>query len=665
MNLCQGVKAGRCLETVRSIRLRFRALLLVLTLLVSLLASSAPAFAYTNPAYAQVNTWLEAAARKYDLPPQLIKAMAWQESGWAQYWADGSPKISFDGGIGIMQLTNKPQFDQNRLKTDPEYNIDCGAQILKASWDWNNYQNRLVGLPDDDKDLLENWYYAAAKYNGWNNPEYPLAIHNHMRTPPWQIAGYLPAVDVTLPSEVIPGFAFGNYASAFKSGQYRWYYTSGSLRGTFPCSVHNWRDPTPPPLPPPPLPPSQQWIASGVVVGNAPGSWATGSQGWTPVNFNVTTGPWPVNVRSGPGTNYPVVRTISANTPVACYGWQHGGVVADAWTGASDARWYRIDQPAAPSPPPPPPAAPAKLEAVSVSLPDGTYRVGKTLTCTFTVKNTGGQTGTWNNVIYALRGPGETNRDMGPNVSVTLAPGETKTFVGTRVLDADGSWHGWVAATSGGNWIDCGGPRTFSVLPKIATTITLAAPSTVTYGSPGTLSAKLFAGSTLLTGKTLEFQTSYDNRTWTTIRRLSSLSGNLTMSIGPTRKTYYRVRFTGDATYTGCSSASRLVTPLVYLTAPYAPSIATRGVSFDSYGFLKPRHTPGTYPVQIECYLYEAGRWLPIMSVSARAGDYSTYTRYAARMSLPYSGNWRIRAYRPASPSWGATSSAWRYLTVH
>lgn len=89
--------------------------------------------------------------------------------------------------------------------------------------------------------------------------------------------------------------------------------------------------------------PAPQWIASAVVVGNAPGSTPLGSQGWTPVVFTVKTGPWTVNVRSATSTTAAIVRTLPANTSVTCYGWQHGQSVSDAWYGTADARWYRVN----------------------------------------------------------------------------------------------------------------------------------------------------------------------------------------------------------------------------------------------------------------------------------------------------------------------------------
>ena len=60
------------------------------------------------------------------------------------------------------------------------------------------------------------------------------------------------------------------------------------------------------------------------------------------VSFSGRTAPAGVNVRSGPGTNFPVVRSIGGNQTVRFTGWTYGTVVTDIWLRTPDARWYRI-----------------------------------------------------------------------------------------------------------------------------------------------------------------------------------------------------------------------------------------------------------------------------------------------------------------------------------
>ena len=58
--------------------------------------------------------------------------------------------------------------------------------------------------------------------------------------------------------------------------------------------------------------------------------------------FSARTASSGVNVRSGPGTNFSIVRRIGGNQTVTFDCWMHGTAERDIWTGVRDARWYRI-----------------------------------------------------------------------------------------------------------------------------------------------------------------------------------------------------------------------------------------------------------------------------------------------------------------------------------
>ncbi|TGE34937.1 transglycosylase [Desulfosporosinus fructosivorans] len=122
---------------------------------------------------------IEAMANRYDIPPALLKAIAWMESGWKQYKVDPTnglpltdqPFIASDGGIGIMQISpaNYPEYDVAKLKSDLDYNLEVGCQILNNKW----RANPKIG--DGNRNVLENWYFAVWGYNAWteqNNPNY-------------------------------------------------------------------------------------------------------------------------------------------------------------------------------------------------------------------------------------------------------------------------------------------------------------------------------------------------------------------------------------------------------------------------------------------------------------------------------------------------------------
>jgi len=419
---------------------------------------------------------------------------------------------------------------------------------------------------------------------------------------------------------------------------------------------------------PPPV--TSGWIASAVVIGNAPGSAATGSQGWTPVSFSVTAGNWTVNVRENADINSRIVGTLSANAVVQCYGWVHGSIVNDAWYGTPDARWYRVGSAYVP------PAIPAKLEPVGpVALsPAAPYYTGQKITATFTVKNTGGQSGTWDGVILAVRGPSGENRDMGVLESLTLAPGELKTYTVSRTVDLVGSWSGWIAARTGGSTWSVVGTNpsvSFAVKPRVATKITAVGPSTVSYKAAFAFSGKLTTlGGTAISGRLVKLQRSFDGVAWMTVNQTTTDgAGAYSVSTSGTRSGRYRVIYQGETVFQPATGASTPVGIRVYLTAPTPPLTVLKGVAFAAAGYLKPKHPAGNYPIKIYCYRSEkqsdgTTKWVLRKTASALSEDYETYTRYSTALSLPYAGSWRMRAYHPEDDYNAATYSSWCYIKV-
>jgi len=126
--------------------------------------------------YTEIGEKLEDMANQYNIPPVLLKAIAWMESGWKQYELDPTtgqpltdkPLMGRDGiGIGIMQISSYDPKDIERLKTDIDYNIEVGCQMLNQKW------RAFPKIGDGDRNVLENWYFAVWGYNSWaarNNP---------------------------------------------------------------------------------------------------------------------------------------------------------------------------------------------------------------------------------------------------------------------------------------------------------------------------------------------------------------------------------------------------------------------------------------------------------------------------------------------------------------
>ncbi|MGM7702976.1 cell wall-binding repeat-containing protein [Pseudalkalibacillus sp. Hm43] len=124
---------------------------------------SLAAESYENPSYSEINKLLTEKAIEKGIPPEIVKAVAYAESAWDQF-KNGQPHITSDGGIGIMQVTDKSQFNEEKLKSDIEYNIDAGLQILLEKWNMSG--KRIPNINDQTKDKLENWYFAVMAYNG-------------------------------------------------------------------------------------------------------------------------------------------------------------------------------------------------------------------------------------------------------------------------------------------------------------------------------------------------------------------------------------------------------------------------------------------------------------------------------------------------------------------
>ena len=195
--------------------MRLRALLAVSLIASGVLAlpasasgcSTARAQSGVNPSYAQVSAAIDTAANRRRVPPALMRAIAWKESGWAQFWPDGRAKVSPDCGVGIMQITGG-SWDYARLGRDYVYNIDAGAQVLAAKMAASS-ANVPSALRPDDIRVFENWYRATYRYNGagYAAERYADSIFSMVNAPPSAIAPYSPAVRVTNPKHVIPGYA--------------------------------------------------------------------------------------------------------------------------------------------------------------------------------------------------------------------------------------------------------------------------------------------------------------------------------------------------------------------------------------------------------------------------------------------------------------------------
>jgi hypothetical protein len=200
-----------------------------------------------NPTKGTISALLSDAAVRHDLPSYVVKAIAYQESGWQQFSPSGElicnpdPGVAdgLPGGIGIMQITGSTAtaYDINRLATDIAYNIDVGATVLAAKW--TTWSKNSDGFADDPREIIENWLYTLRGYNGaWG---YAFQVAALVRNPPAALSGLAPAFPFSLATDVIPGFDYPTQAVQAQAGN-RWVvHGAGIPTRVVSGPTHNWR----------------------------------------------------------------------------------------------------------------------------------------------------------------------------------------------------------------------------------------------------------------------------------------------------------------------------------------------------------------------------------------------------------------------------------------
>ncbi|HZJ83385.1 MAG TPA: transglycosylase SLT domain-containing protein, partial [Clostridia bacterium] len=120
----------------------------------------------------EVEEIIKKVAIKRGIPSVILKSIAKIESSFNQFNRDGRPLTSRGGHIGIMQISGRDgNYSLERLKRDPVYNIEAGADHLLGKWKTANEKMAQIG--NMDPNILEHWYFALWAYNGLidrNNP---------------------------------------------------------------------------------------------------------------------------------------------------------------------------------------------------------------------------------------------------------------------------------------------------------------------------------------------------------------------------------------------------------------------------------------------------------------------------------------------------------------
>lgn len=212
--------------------------------------------------------------------------------------------------------------------------------------------------------------------------------------------------------------------------------------------------------------------------------------------------------------------------------------------------------------------------------------------------------------------------------------------------------------------------KAFVVAAPTTTVLTSTSKTLSKYGQSYQLKGILRAGGVGLGGKQIRIQASSSGGAFVTVPVVvtSLPDGSFSVNVVPRDKTTYRAYYAGDgSTYVASPySGSVVVTPCTYVGTPKAPKTMRKSKYYTVYGYFKPRHPSGTYPVRI--YKWKktsSGRWKSYGYVKARVSNYSDYSKYAKKIRLTSRGKWRLRAYAPADSGHAAAwSSGYDYVTV-
>lgn len=131
---------------------------------------------FSNPYL--VDQEIERAAQRAQVPPEVLKAIAWQETGWLHYSHSGVQRNSNRNKAGAVVSTDWGIVQVNdrahprafpRARVDPRYNLEFGGRLLRSLYQENG-----------------TWERAIERYNGINSV-YPKAIKHHRALKPWTV----------------------------------------------------------------------------------------------------------------------------------------------------------------------------------------------------------------------------------------------------------------------------------------------------------------------------------------------------------------------------------------------------------------------------------------------------------------------------------------------
>lgn len=203
-----------------------------------------------------------------------------------------------------------------------------------------------------------------------------------------------------------------------------------------------------------------------------------------------------------------------------------------------------------------------------------------------------------------------------------------------------------------------------AAIARLATGLTDAAPRTVSYGHPVTVSGTLTSRYGALTGNSLSlslYARPASGGTWTRVARAALTSNPVRVSFTPRVSTQWQWRFAGSDSLAAASGRVHtvVVTPIV---SAHATRLAPRAGTRDAvWGAVSPR-SAGQY---VAVQRYSGGTWHTIgnaLLTRQRLPDGSTRVGYLWRFTPQRPGTWRLRVVRRAQA--GLATGVSRTVTI-
>ena len=195
------------------------------------------------------------------------------------------------------------------------------------------------------------------------------------------------------------------------------------------------------------------------------------------------------------------------------------------------------------------------------------------------------------------------------------------------------------------------------------------ATSTVTVSGSGStvvLTVQVLDGASAgVAGARVALQNSGDGTTWSELTTLTTdVDGIATCPYKSATRSWVRSLVVGDEDGLGAASLAVNVLTAPGLGKPLNPASARHGRTFTICGYLKPRHASGAHSVSIKLYRYRGGKWSYYKTVKTTNANYSTYTKYSVRTSVPTSGSWRAYASYAGTADFAAMTTTYTQFKV-